>query len=76
MVKRQFLGYGSKQFPDVGGCFGGRFEEEQTGFTRVFFGIGGLDNALIWVFGNEIEFVSRERDNDVLICLALQLLDP
>lgn len=42
----------------------------------VLFGIGGGNGALVGFFGDEIELVSGESDDDVLVGLTLQLLDP
>lgn len=42
----------------------------------VLFGIGGRDGALVGFFGDEIELVSGKSNDDVLVGLTLQLLDP
>lgn len=51
-------------------------EEEEVGFLRVRFGVGGGHSALVGLFGDEIEFVTCEADDNVLIGLALQFFDP
>jgi hypothetical protein len=42
----------------------------------VLFGIGSGDGALVGLFGDEIELVSGKGNDDVLVGLTLQLLDP
>jgi hypothetical protein len=39
-------------------------------------GVGGGDGALVGGLGDQIELVAGEGDDDVLVCLALELLDP
>jgi hypothetical protein len=39
-------------------------------------GIGCGNGALVGAFGNEIEFVASEGDDDVFVGLALEFLDP
>ena len=67
---------GGEEFLDVLGCLCRRLEEEQTGFLGVLFGIGGGDSALVGLLGDKIELVSGKSNDDVLVGLTLQLLDP
>lgn len=39
-------------------------------------GVFGRDSALVGLFGDEIEFVSGEGDDDVFVCLSLKFFDP
>lgn len=42
----------------------------------VLFGVGGGDGALVGFLGDEIELVSGKSNDDVLVGLTLQFLDP
>lgn len=42
----------------------------------VLFGIGGGNSALVGFLGDEIELVSGKSNDDVLVGLTLQFLDP
>lgn len=75
-VQRQLLRDGGEQLADVLGGLGGGFEEEETGLLGVLLGLLCCDGALVRVLGHEIEFVAGEGDDDVLVGLALELLDP
>lgn len=76
LVKRELLRNGREELAHVLGALGRRLEEEEAGFPGVLLGVGGGYCALVWVLGDEVELVAREGDDDVLICLALQFLDP
>ena len=76
LIKWQFSRNSSEEIPDVLSGLGGRFEKEEPGFAGVGFGVGGSDSALIGVFGDKIGFVACEGDDDVLVCLALELFYP
>lgn len=76
LVERQFLSDGGEQFPNILSCLGGRLEEQQAGFARIRLGLGCRNGPFIWLFGDEIQLVSGESDDDVLVGLALELFDP
>jgi hypothetical protein len=76
LVERQLLGNGSEELPHVFTCLSGCFEEEQTGFASVLLGIGGGDGTLVGRLCYQIELVASKGDDDVLVCLTLELLDP
>lgn len=76
LINRQLLRNGGKKLLDVLSRLGRRLEEEQTGFFGVLLGVGRGNGALIRGFGDEIEFVSREGDDDVFVGLALEFFYP
>lgn len=76
LVERQLLGDGSEQLLHILARLRGSLEEQETGFAGVLLGVGGLDGALVRRLGDEIELVSGERNDDVLVGLALQFLYP
>jgi hypothetical protein len=76
LIQGQLLGDCGKEFLNVGGSFGGSFEEEETRFFGVGFGIGGLNSTLIGIIIDHVSLVSGEGDDNVLVCLSLQFLDP
>jgi hypothetical protein len=76
LVEGQALGDGGEEVVDVLGRLGRRLEEEQAGLGGVLPGVVGGDDALGRVVGDEVELVSGEGDDDVLVGLALELLDP
>lgn len=76
LVERQLLGDSGEEFANVLTRLGGCLEEKETGFPGILLGVGGGNSALIWRFGNQIKLVTSERDDDVLVGLALKLLDP
>jgi hypothetical protein len=76
LLKRQLLGNRREQLPHVLGCLRRSLEEQEASLLRVSLGIRGRDGALVGLFCDEIELVSGEGDDDVLVRLPLQLLDP
>jgi hypothetical protein len=76
LVERQLLCNGSEEFANVLARLGGCLKEEKAGFAGVLLSVGGGDGALVRRLGNQIELVTGESDNDVLVGLALKLLDP
>lgn len=76
LVEGQFLCDGGKELADVLACLGGGLEEKKAGLAGVLLGVGGGDGALVRVLGDQVELVAGEGDDDVLVCLALELLDP
>lgn len=76
LVERQLLRDGREQFGDVLGRLGRRLEEEEPSLLRVRLGFGGRDGPLVGLLVDEVQLVTGESDDDVLVCLALQLLDP
>lgn len=76
LVKRQLLCDSSEELSHVLACLGRCFEEKEARLAGILLGIGGGDGALIGVLGDQIELIAGEGDDDVLVCLALELLDP
>jgi hypothetical protein len=76
LVERQALRDGGEQVANILGRLGASLEEEQAGLCRVLPRVVGGDGALGRVVGDEVELVAGERDDDVLVGLALELLDP
>ena len=76
LLDGELLCDGGEEFLDVLGGLCGGLEEEQVGFSGVCLGIGDRDCALVWLFGDEIGFVSCEGDDNVLVGLTLKLLHP
>lgn len=76
LVDGQFLRDGSEELLYVLACLGGRLKEEEAGFAGVLLGVGGGDGALVGGFGHEIELVAGKGDDNVLVGLALEFLDP
>lgn len=76
LIKRQLASDGGEELLDVLGRLGRRLEEEQAGLARVGLGVGRLHCPLVRVVGHQVQLVARQRDDDVLVCLPLQLLDP
>jgi hypothetical protein len=76
LVERQALRDGGEELVDVLGRLGRRLEEEQAGLGGVLLGVVGGYGALGGVVGDEVELVAGERDDDVFVGLALELLDP
>ena len=76
LLDGELLCDGGEEFLDVLGRLCRGLEEEQTGFLGVLFGIGSGNSALVGFLGDEIELVSGKSDDDVLVGLTLQFLDP
>lgn len=76
LVEGQLLCDGSEEFAHVLARLGGCLEEKQAGFTGVLLGVGGGDGALVGVLGDQIQLVAGKSDDDILVCLALELLYP
>ena len=76
LIQRQLLCNGCEELPDVLSRLGRGFEEEETGFPGVGFGVGSRDRALVRLFCDQIELVAGKSDDDVFVCLALELLNP
>lgn len=76
LVEWQLLRDGSEELCNVLGGLGGGLKEEEAGFARVGFGVGSGDGALVGLLGDEIQLVSGQSDNDILVGLALEFLDP
>lgn len=76
LVERQLLCDRGEEFADVLARLGGCLEEKETGFAGVLLGVGGGNGALVGRLGNQIELVAGKGDDDVLVGLALELLDP
>jgi hypothetical protein len=76
LLDGELLCDGGEEFLDVLGRLCRGLEEEQTGFLGVLFGVGGGNGALVGFVGDEIELVSGKSNDDVLVGLTLQFLDP
>lgn len=76
LINRQLLRNRREQLFDILRRLGRRFKEEQAGFFGVLLGVGRGNGALIGGFGDEIEFVAREGDDDVFVGLALEFFYP
>jgi hypothetical protein len=76
LVERQLLGDGGKQLLHVLGRLGRRLKEEQPGLLRVGLGVGGGNSPLVGLLRYQVQLVPGEGDDDVLVGLPLQLLDP
>jgi hypothetical protein len=71
LVERQLLGDGSKELLHILGRLCRRFEEEKTGLLCVGLGVGRLDCSLVGLLRHQIQLVSGEGDDDVLVGLPL-----
>jgi hypothetical protein len=76
LVEGQALRDGGEEVADILGRLGRRLEEEQAGLGGVLPRVVGGDGALGRIVGDEVELVAGEGDDDVLVGLALELLDP
>ncbi|RMZ72162.1 hypothetical protein GMOD_00007160 [Pyrenophora seminiperda CCB06] len=76
LVDWQFLRDGCEELLYVLARFRRCLEEEQASLAGILFGVGGGDGALVGRFGNKIELVSGQSDDDILVRLALKLLNP
>lgn len=76
LLNRQLLRNRSEQLFHILSGLCGRLEEEQVCFAGIGFGVGGRDSALVRLLSDEIGLVAGERDDDVLVCLALELFYP
>lgn len=76
LLNRQLLCNGGKEVLDILRGLRRGFEEEEASLIGVCLGIFGGDGALVGLFGNKIELVTGEGDDDVLVCLSLKLLNP
>lgn len=76
LVEWQLLCDSCEEISDVLGGLCGRLEEEEAGFAGVSLGVGGRDSSLVGLLSHKIELVSSQCDDDVLVSLALEFLDP
>jgi hypothetical protein len=76
LVERQLLGNGCEQLLHVLARLRRGLKEEKAGLASVLLGVGRLYGALVGRLGDEIELVASQRDDNVLVGLALELLDP
>ncbi|KAH8637752.1 hypothetical protein IG631_05522 [Alternaria alternata] len=76
LINRQLLRNRREKLFNILRRLGRRFKEEQSGFFGVLLGVGRGNGALIGGFGDEIEFVTREGDDDVFVGLALEFFYP
>lgn len=76
LVKWEFLGDGCEELAHVLSRLRRGLEEEQACLTRVGLGVCDRHCPLVGLLRHQVEFVSGKGDDDILICLSLQLLDP
>jgi hypothetical protein len=76
LLQRELPSYGSEEIADVVGRLCGRLEEEEPRLLGVSLGISDGDGTLVWVLSDQIRLVAGKGDDDVLVRLPLQLLDP
>lgn len=76
LVQGQLLSDGREQLPHILGSLGGCLEEQKSGLAGVSLGLRGGDGPLVGLLGDEIQLVPGQGDDDVLVGLALELLDP
>lgn len=76
LVQGKFLCNGGEEFPHVLARLRRGLKEQEAGLAGVLLGIGLGDGALVGGFGDEIELVTGEGDDDVFVGLALELLYP
>ncbi len=71
LIEWEFVCDCPEEFLDIGSGLGGSLEEEQVGFFGVSLSIGSLNDSLIGVIGDHVDFVSGEGDDDVFVGLSL-----
>jgi hypothetical protein len=76
LLDRQLLCNRRKQLLHILRRLRAGLKEQQPRLSRVGFGVCGGHGALVRLLGDEIGFVAGEGDDDVLVCLALELLHP
>lgn len=76
LIQGKLLCNGGEKFSHVLGSLGRRLEEEKAGLSGVSLGICSWDGSLIGLLVDQIKFVSSQRNDNVLVCLALQFLYP
>lgn len=76
LVKRQLLCDRREEFTDILGRLCRGLKKEQPGFSSIRFGIRNGDCPLVRLLSDQIKLVTSQRNDYVLVCLPLQLLDP
>lgn len=76
LVQRQLLRNSCEEVPHVLGSLGRSLEEQQACLASVSLRLTGRNGPLVGLLGDKVEFVSGQRDDDVLVGLALELFDP
>jgi hypothetical protein len=76
LVERQLPSNSSEQLLDILGRLGRRFEEEQASLAGISLGLCSRHSALVGLLRHQVQLVSGQRDDDVLVSLPLQFLDP
>jgi len=76
LVERELLGDRGKQISDILGSLRRGFEEEESSLASVCFSISGRNGTLVGLLSDEIQLVSGQGDNDILVGLALEFLHP
>lgn len=76
LVERELLGDRGKEVSNILGSLRGGLEEEKSSLASVCFSISSRNGTLVGLLGNEIQLISSQGDNDVLVGLALKFLHP
>lgn len=76
LLEGQLLRDGGEQLADIGGGLRRRLEEQKSRLFCVSLRIRCLNGPFVWVLFHHVDFVSCQGDDDVLIGLPLQFLDP
>jgi hypothetical protein len=76
LVQWQLLSDGGEQLPHVLGGLGRGLKEQKSGLAGICFSLGGRNGPLVRLLGDEVKLVAGQGDDDVLVGLALELLDP
>lgn len=76
LVERQSLRNRCEQFPHVLRRLGRRLEEEEPRFLCICLGIRRRNGSFVRLLCNQIQLVSCESDDYVLVGLALKFLYP
>jgi hypothetical protein len=76
LVERKLPRNRCEEVSNILSRLGRGFKKEEAGFFGVGFGVGGGNGSLVRLFRYQIELVTSKGDDDVFVCLALELLDP
>lgn len=76
LIDGELLGDCGKELSNILAGLGRGLEEEQAGFAGILLGIGRGNGPFVGRLGDQVELVAGQCDDDVLVGLALELLDP
>lgn len=76
LLDGQLLCDGREEFLDILGGLGTGLEEEEVRFLCICLRVCCCHRTFIWLLGDKISLVAGQCNNDVLVRLSLQLLDP